>query len=53
MIKSHGVERSGKRFLRRDQVSVKKLNESEPTGDMSKRHLVVKSIDLQQLVRRL
>ena len=36
-----------------DQVRVKKLNESKPTEDMSKRLLVVKSIDLRLLIRSL
>ena len=34
-----------KGLVKRDQVGVRKLNESEPTEDMSKRLLVVKSID--------
>ena len=33
-------------------MSVRELNESEPFDDMSKRHLVVKSIDFQQLIRK-
>jgi hypothetical protein len=41
----------GKGPQKADQVRVKKLNESEPTKDMSKRRLVVKSIDFQQLIR--
>ena len=52
MFKRHGAERSGKRCLKRHQVRVRKLNESEPTEDMSKRLLVVKSIDLRQLIRQ-
>ena len=36
-----------------DQVRVKKLNESKPTEDMSKRLLVVKSIDFRLLIRSL
>ena len=54
VFKRRGAERSGKRSrFKRDQVRVRKLNESEPTEDMSKRLLVVKSIDLRQLIRRL
>ncbi len=37
---------------KRSQVRVRKLNESEPTEDMSKRLLVVKSIDPLQLIRQ-
>ena len=33
-------------------MSVRELNESEPFDDMSKRRLVVKSIDFQQLIRK-
>jgi hypothetical protein len=35
------------------RLSVKKLNESKPTENMSKRQLVVKSIILEQLIRKL
>ena len=52
MFKRHGAERSGKRCLKRHQVRVKKLNESEPFEDMSKGPLVVKSIDNQQSIRQ-
>jgi hypothetical protein len=54
VFKRYGAERSGKRFrFKRNQVRVKKLNESKPTEDMSKRLLVVKSIDILRLIRRL
>jgi hypothetical protein len=53
MFKRHGAERSGKRSrLKRDQVRVRKLNESEPTEDMSKGLFVVKSINSLQLIRQ-
>jgi len=52
VFKRHGAERSGKKCLKRHQVRVRKLKESEPTEDMSKRLLVVKSIDFQQLIRQ-
>ena len=53
VFKRCGAERSGKRFRKkRDQVSVRKLNESEPTEDMSKRVLVVKSINHRLLIRQ-
>jgi hypothetical protein len=43
----------GKGPLEADQVSVRKLNESEPTDEVSKCHLVVKSIDHELLIRLL
>ena len=53
VFKRYGAERSGKKVsLKRDQVRVRKLNESEPTEDMSKRLLVVKSINSLQLIRQ-
>ncbi len=38
--------------MNRDQVRVRKLNENEPTEEVSKRLLVVKSIDIQLLIRQ-
>lgn len=42
-----------KMLCKQYQVSVKKLNESKPTDEVSKRLLVVKSIEVQRLIRRL
>jgi hypothetical protein len=53
VFKRYGAERSGKRFrYKRNQVSVKKLNESEPSGEVSKRLLVVKIIGAEPLMRK-
>ena len=52
VFKRHGAERLGKRHLSRYQVSVKELKEIEPLEDVSKRLLIVKSIDLLALIRQ-
>lgn len=51
VFKRYGAERSGKMLCKQYQVSVKKLNESELTDEVSKRLLVVKSIEFQPLIR--
>jgi hypothetical protein len=52
VFKRYGAERSGKDAVQASsQVSVKKLNESKPTDEVSKRLLVVKSIEVQRLIR--